>query len=54
VTTVAVKTKEQFKITGGVMDAKWNNVVDNVAVRIGMVVVGFSVWLAVSYGLLSA
>jgi len=35
------------------MDAKWNNVVDNVAVRIGLVVVGFSVWLALGYSLLS-
>jgi hypothetical protein len=37
-----------------VMDAKWNNVVDNMAVRIGALVVGFAVWLAVSYGVLSA
>jgi hypothetical protein len=37
-----------------IMDPKWNTIVDNIAVRIGMVVVGFSVWLAVSYGLLSA
>ncbi len=36
------------------MDAKWNNVVDNTAVRIGMVVAVFGVWLAVSYGLLAA
>jgi len=36
------------------MDSKWNAIVDNIAVRIGMVIVGFSVWLAVSYGLLSA
>jgi hypothetical protein len=36
------------------MDPKWNNLVDNMAVRIGMVVVGFALWLAVSYGLLSA
>jgi hypothetical protein len=36
------------------MDAKWNNVVDNIAVRIGALVVGFGVWLAASYGLLSA
>jgi hypothetical protein len=36
------------------MDAKWNNVVDNIAVRIGTLVVGFAVWLAVSYGFLSA
>lgn len=36
------------------MDAKWNNIVDNTIVRIGMVVAGFGIWLAVSYGLLSA
>jgi hypothetical protein len=36
------------------MDAKWNKVVDNPAVRIGAVLVGFAIWLAVSYGLLSA
>ena len=36
------------------MDAKWNSIVDNAAVRIGMVVAVFAVWLAVSYGLLSA
>jgi hypothetical protein len=35
------------------MDAKWNNVVDNVAVRIGLVVIGFGAWLALSYSLLS-
>ena len=37
-----------------IMDAKWNNIVDNMAVRIGMVVVVFGAWVAVSYGLLSA
>ena len=36
------------------MDAKWNAIVDNTAVRIGMVVAKFTVWLAVTYGLLSA
>jgi len=36
------------------MDAKWNNIVDNMAVRIGLVVVGFSAWLALGYSLLSA
>ena len=36
------------------MDPKWNSIVDHIAVRIGMLVVGFGVWLAVSYGLLSA
>jgi hypothetical protein len=37
-----------------IMDAKWNSVIDNMAVRIGLVVVGFSVWLALGYSLLSA
>jgi hypothetical protein len=37
-----------------VMDAKWNNIVDNTMVRIGMVVVGFGAWLAIGYGLLAA
>ncbi len=36
------------------MDAKWNNIVDNTMVRIGMVVVGFGAWLAIGYGLLAA
>jgi len=36
------------------MDAKWNNIVDNPAVRITMVIVAFGVWFAVSYGLLAA
>lgn len=36
------------------MDAKWNNIVDNLAVRIGALVVGFGIWLAVSYVLLAA
>ncbi len=35
------------------MDAKWNNVIDNGAVRISMVVVAFSAWLAISYSLLA-
>ena len=37
-----------------VMDAKWNNIVDNTMVRIGMVVIGFGAWLAIGYGLLAA
>ena len=37
-----------------VMDAKWNNIVDNTLVRIGMVVVGFGAWLAIGYGLLAS
>ncbi len=36
------------------MDAKWNRIVDNTAVRIGMIVAAFGVWLVVSYGLLAA
>jgi hypothetical protein len=36
------------------MDPKWNNVVDNMAVRIGMMLAVFGMWLAVSYGLLAA
>jgi hypothetical protein len=36
------------------MDAKWNKVVDNFAVRTGMLVLGFAVWLAVAYGVLAA
>ncbi|HEX3091194.1 MAG TPA: hypothetical protein VHW72_01160, partial [Candidatus Angelobacter sp.] len=36
------------------MDAKWNNIVDNTMVRIGMVVIGFGAWLALGYGLLAA
>ena len=35
------------------MDAKWNRVVDNLAVRTLMLAAGFSAWLAISYGLLS-
>ena len=36
------------------MDAKWNDMVDNMAVRLGMVIVGFGAWIAVSYSLLAA
>jgi len=35
------------------MDAKWNAVADNLAVRALLVVAGFGAWLAISYGLLS-
>jgi hypothetical protein len=45
---------EKNKISGGVMDAKWNNIVDNTMVRIAMVVVGFGAWLAIGYGLLAS
>ena len=37
-----------------VMDAKWNDLVDNTMVRIGLVVIGFGAWLAIGYGLLAA
>jgi hypothetical protein len=40
------------EIRSDFMDAKWNNIVDNAAVRISMVVVGFAAWLAISYSLL--
>jgi len=50
------KLKGQRIEEGGetVMDARWNNIVDTAAVRIGTVVVGFGVWLAICYGLLSS
>jgi len=35
------------------MDAKWNDVVDNIAVRLGMVIVGLGTWMVISYTLLS-
>lgn len=47
-------TRKQTVFPGGVMDAKWNNIVDNTMVRIAMVVVGFGAWLAIGYGLLAA
>lgn len=46
--------KQTNKFLEDVMDAKWNNVVDNTMVRIAMVVVGFGAWLAIGYGLLAA
>jgi hypothetical protein len=36
------------------MDAKWNNVIDRFDVRVLLLVVGFGVWLAISYGVLAA
>ena len=36
-------TRKQNHSEAVIMDAKWNNVVDNVAVRIGLVVHGVSV-----------
>ena len=35
------------------MDAKWNKVVDNFAVRAGMLVLAFGAWLAIAYGVLA-
>lgn len=35
-----------------VMDAKYNEIVDNAAVRLGMLVLGFGAWLAISFLLL--
>lgn len=35
------------------MDAKWNNIVDNAAVRIAMVVAAFGAWFAIGYRLLA-
>jgi hypothetical protein len=34
------------------MDAKWNNIIDSAAVRMGMLVAVFGAWLAISYSLL--
>ena len=36
------------------MDAKWNKVVDSLAIRTLLLVAGFGVWLAISYTLLSS
>ena len=36
-----------------IMDAKWNNIIDNALFRTTLLVLGFGVWLAISYGLLS-
>jgi hypothetical protein len=52
-TTSASETKNFYETkSGDFMDAKWNNIVDHAAVRISMVVVGFSAWLAIGYSLL--
>jgi hypothetical protein len=34
------------------MDAKYNYLMDNTAFRLTLIVAGFSVWLAASFGLL--
>jgi hypothetical protein len=36
------------------MDSKYNNLMDNTAFRLTLIVVGFSAWLVVSLGLLAA
>jgi hypothetical protein len=51
---VRVKKAGRGKSMEMTMDAKWNNIVDNMAVRIGMMTVVFGAWIAISYGLLSA
>jgi hypothetical protein len=48
------REKQVFFFSEDVMDAKWNDIVDNTMVRIGMVVIGFGAWLAIGYGLLAA
>ena len=35
------------------MDAKWNDVADNAAVRLTLVMVGFAAWLALAVGLIA-
>jgi hypothetical protein len=36
------------------MDAKWNDIIDRFSVRVALLVVGFGIWLAISYGVLAA
>jgi hypothetical protein len=36
------------------MDAKWNDIIDRFAVRVALLAVGFTLWLAISYGVLAA
>jgi len=36
------------------MDAKWNDVVDNMAVRLTLTMIGFGAWLAIAVGLMAA
>jgi hypothetical protein len=47
-------TESRQNLLEAVMDAKWNNIVDNTMVRVGMVIVGFGAWLAIGYGLLAS
>jgi len=35
------------------MDAKWNKVIDRLAVRTALLIMGFGAWLVISYGLLA-
>ncbi len=35
------------------MDAKYNEIVDNLAVRTALILVGFSAWLLISVGLIA-
>jgi len=35
------------------MDAKWNDIADNMAVRVTLTMVGFGAWLALSVALLA-
>ncbi len=35
------------------MDAKYNQIVDNLAVRTALILVGFSAWLLISVGLIA-
>lgn len=35
------------------MDAKWNKVIDTLAVRTTLLLLGFGAWLVISYSLLA-
>ncbi len=36
------------------MDAKWNDIVDRISVRVTLTMLGFGAWLAVAVGLMAA
>lgn len=36
------------------MDGKWNDIIDRFSVRVALLVLGFGIWLAISYGVLAA
>jgi hypothetical protein len=36
------------------MDAKWNSIIDNFAVRAGLYTFGFAMWVAASVALIAA